>query len=319
MISCINNGSDISPLTFEEKKIAIELFTHSTIIDQVEYLEVGLHDKYLHPDIIARLENDAFMCKRLNTSIKVPCDTIFSYDEIPTVKESKFYTCIFEDGTWQSTTHHLTPFETNIIFQLNENTPEEERRIERTVVVDGHLRVYDTLGKLIDDELYPVTNMREFLDTMKNYVHVSKISKQKNTTDIAKIIYGIKKLLPEDNNVFRLPNGHVTIENCLLESTTEIKNISSPLTILKSRTELNEDMTKILKYELFQGDYLVERKTYTYCHNTALQNYHYNDMINENPETIESECLTLNANGFPVLHHTKEYFQRNQIYYYFKD
>lgn len=319
MISCNNNEPEVSLIKTDDQHIAMEVFTHSTIIDQIEYLKVGLHDEYLDPAIILRLKNDVFLRQKLFASSLEVSDTIFSYDEIPLIRESKSHTCILQDGTWQSSTDHLTPFETNIIFRLNENPPSEEYRISKTVVKEGHIKIYNHQGELIGEELYPVQDMREFLDTMKIYVQLNKkrmLDKAKNN---AQMIRRIKKQSSESTKVSLLSNGHVQLEFTLEKCPVEIYGIAKTPGVLKSRTELSEDMTKTLKFELFQGEYLIQRKSFTYNNNKTLCNFYQNDVVNENPEIIESESLVLNSKGLPVLHHTKEYFERNQTYYYFKN
>ncbi|MPM64868.1 hypothetical protein SDC9_111759 [bioreactor metagenome] len=129
----------------------------------------------------------------------------------------------------------------------------------------------------------------------------------------------MKKKLPVGSRISRLPNGHVLMEIRLKSLPKEMKFLSWASGFLKSRTELSEDMTKILKFELFHGDYLVQRKVYAYNDKVALRNFHHNDVVGSSPESIECEYIMLDSKGLPVLHHTKEFFYRNQIYYHFDD
>lgn len=319
MLSCKSNEPDISPEKTEEQHIAIEMYTHSTTINQIEYLQVGLHDEYLHPEVIARLNSDAFLRQRLSAPFLEKSDTIFSYDEIPLVKESKSYTCISRDGAWQSSTEHLTPFETNAAYQLNANAPPEESRIFKTVVKDGHIKIYNHLDELIVEDLFPVVNMKTFLDTMKVYVQLNIKKVLNRAVDNTQIISKLKRQLPQSSKISQLANGHVMLESTLEELPGKTNGSPRMSGIIRSRTELSEDMTKTMKFELFQGEYLIQRKIYSYNGKTTLCNFCYDDIVSENPATIESESLMLNSKGYPVLHHTKEYFQRNQTYYYFKD
>lgn len=317
LISCNNNVLEISPSKTENKDIAMEMYTHSTTIDRIEYLQTRLHPEYLHPEIIARLIIDPFLKQKLNDPSYESNDTIFSYDEIPMVRESRSFTCISKDGSLQSTTEHLTPFETNIIFQLSNNPPLEDNRICKTVVKDGRVKIYNQLGQLMVDNLYPAVNMSEFLDTMEVYVQLIIKNATDKTKDKFQMIPRLEQQFSKSSCFSRLSNGNVMLE-CMLDKLPNKINLRTGVSdILRSRTELNEDMTKTLKFELFQGDYLIQRKTYSYNGNTILCNFYFDDLVSENPATIESETLVLNSKGFPVLHHIKEYFQRNQTYYYF--
>jgi hypothetical protein len=319
LIACNTSDPEISIIDRIDKKIAMEVYTHSSVIDQTEYLQTGLHDDFLHPDIVARLNHDTFLQQKLNAATMEENDTIFSYEEIPLVKESKTYCCIFQDGTLQSSTDHLTPFQDNTLFQLNENPPSEATRISKTVVKDGLMKLYNVKGDLIAEELFPVSNMKDFLDTMKVCLHNVEIQRAVKEAARVRDIGRIRKKLPEECKISQLSNGHVVLELALQSMPAVTKNLSIMSGVFKSKTELSEDMTRTLKFELFRGDYLVQRKTYAYSDKAPHCNYHFNDVISENPESIESEQIILNANGFPVLHHSKEFFHRNQFFYYFND
>ena len=43
-----------------------------------------------------------------------------------------------------------------------------------------------------------------------------------------------------------------------------------------------------------------------------------NEVICENPESIETFTLTLNRRGNLVVRHSKEFYKQNQTWYYFK-
>ena len=317
--SCSNSDTELSITKRQDKNIAMEVYTHSTVIDQTEYLQAGLHDEFLHPDVVAQLTNDPFLRQKLRSSATEDNDTIFSYDEIPLVREIKSYTCIFQDGTLQSTTDYPTPFEANALYQLNENPPSEATRISRTVEKDGSLKIYNTRGELIAEELFPVSDMKDFLDTMKIYVQKCKDRSAHDEDTIVMNISGVEKILPAASRISSLPSGHVILELDLQSLPAEATPLPRISGVIKSRTELNEDMTRTLKFELFKGDYLIQRKMYAYQDKAALRNLYRNKVISENPESVESESLMLNSKGFPVLHHTKELFYRNQTYYHFND
>lgn len=317
MTSCNNYDPEID--LKKDREIAMEVYSHSTVIDQFEYLQSGVHDEFLHPEILSQLDKDPFLKQKLRVSSTEESDTIFSYDEIPQIRESTSYTCIYQDGTLESSIDHLTPFAANTVFQLNENPPSEKTRISKTIIENGYLKIYNNEGELITQESYPVSDMKEFLDTMKMYVQLSKENVNEDEENNAQIIRASVKNNNKGINISRLPNGNVVLEFSLQEMPAEMTGLCKVPDILNSRTELSEDMSKTLKFELFNGEYLIQRKVYTYNNRENLRNFHHDEVIGENPEFIESESLMLNSKGFPVLHHTKEFFNQNQTYYYFKD
>lgn len=317
--SCSNREGEFVNSPVKSKDIAMEVCVHSTVIDKTEPLRAGLHDEFLHPDVVSMLENDPFLRKRLRTLNDDNNDTIFTYDEIPLVRESKIHTCIYKDGTMQTETDFMTPFSSNTLFQLNENPPSEKTRISKTIEKNGLLKMYNYEGKLLSEEVLPVSDMSNFLDTMKLYVRKLEEEEQKLERNKINPVAAIRNRLPQGSRILRHPNGHVLLEIDLVEPIRETSFLSQKGDLLKSKTELSEDMTKTLKFELFRGDYLVQRKVYTYNDKDALRNLHHKDILNENPESIESECLMLNSKGLPVLHHSKEFFYRNQTCYYFED
>lgn len=317
--SCNNNEVELLNPPSKERNIAMEVYVHSTVIDKTEPLRAGLHDEFLHPDVVSMLENDPLLRKRLQTKKGSDNDTIFTYDEIPLIRETKTHTCIYKDGTLQSVTDYITPFSSNTLFQLNENPPSEETRISKIVEKNGLLKMYNTQGALLAEEIFPVSYLCDFLDTMKIYVKkLDEETKNTGNGDVNRVAF-IRNKLPRGSRFSRQSNGHFYLETELIEPTVKATLLAGNGELLKSRTELSEDMTKTLKFELFRGDYLVQRRTYTYNNKDALKNLHHKDILSENPESVESECLILNSKGFPVLHHTKEFSYRNQTSYYFDD
>ncbi|MDO9633862.1 MAG: hypothetical protein Q7J05_02305 [Paludibacter sp.] len=320
LISVFTNScnQEIEDIAITNQKVAMEIFTHSTIIEQIEYLQMDLHRDFLSPDLIAKLEKNPFLKKKLLKNSEEIQDTIFSYDEILLIRESKNQTIIFNDGRSEYYSEHLTPFEQNPLCQLTANPEPEGDRISKTVLKDGFLSVYNVKNELIVQEVYPIDNMKEFLDTMRVFVEMSTAKNQMKSTDNAFKIRSIRQYIDVGGNVSELSNGNTLIEFPMQSTCSSNEDGYKISGILKSRLELNPEMTKTLRFEIFQGDYLIHRKQYTYRDTEMLKNIYDEEIILENPESIESEILFTNAQGIPVIRHSKEFFYRNQSLYYFK-
>ncbi len=305
-------------LPIPNQEVAMEIFTHSTTIDQIEYLQMDLHADFLSPDLIAQLEKNPFLKQKLLRKSEEVVDTIFSYDEIPLIRETKTHTLIFHDGRSEYYSEHLTPFEQNPLYQLTASPKPEGSRIAKTVVKDGLLRVYNINNESIVQEAYPIENMKAFLDTMRVFVEMS-IEKSGNKSDNQALkIRSTRQYLDVGGSIAELPNGNIIIEFPMLAKSFANEEGLKISGIIKSRLELDPEMTKTLQFEIFQGDYLIHRKKYAYRDTEMLKNFFHKAKIFENPESIESEILFTNAQGITAIRHTKEFFYRNQSLYYFK-
>jgi len=286
LISCSQDAPQ--DITTDKREIAMEIFTHVTLIDQTEYLQEGLHDDFLSPDVVAMLEKNPFLNRKMKGSLPVESDTVFTYDEIPLIKETKTCLRIFVDGSSENRTEFLTPFADNIVYRLTAAPVPEKSRIALTIVKDGLLSAYNADGDLLLQETFPESDMRDFLDTMKFYVMRDGAVR----TDIRE--------------------RHSANEEHNISLTSKIKGV------VKARVELNPEMNKILQYELYKGNNLIQRKKFTYSDNQCLANWHKGNKICDNPASVETYTLVMNGNVKPVIRHSKEVFKRNQTYYYFK-
>lgn len=314
--SCNNDFQ--SEISTDRQDIVIEMLTHVTLIDQTEYLQESIHDDFLTCELTDLINKNTFLRQKMKRDKPSSVDTVFSYDEIPLVKETKNRTRIFTDGTMESITEFLTPLTDNMIFQLTETPVAEKSRIALTTQKNGMLTVYNAAGEILTQEAFPEPDMRDFIDTMK--VYVLKINrntpdKQNNPKSGTKYF---KQYCTAGNNICELPNGNVMIESPV----TNEKNTSGVYPgisgTLKSRIELNPEMTKTLQHDIFQGNNLIQRKKYTYNSSKNLMSLHHNRVICENPQSIETFTLTMNSEGYPVIRHSKEFYKTNQTRYYFK-
>ncbi|MEA4975269.1 MAG: hypothetical protein VB046_05990 [Paludibacter sp.] len=314
--SCNN---DLQPdITTGQPDIIIEMLTHVTLIEQTEYLQEGLHDDFLTRDVTAILNESTFLRHKMKRDAPSGVDTVFTYDEIPLIKETKNCTKIFTDGSTESITEFLTPLTENLIFQLTETPVSEKSRIALTKQKDGILTAYNAAGEILMHDVFPVPDMREFIDTMKVYVMKTDRNNQERQSNQKAGIKSFKQHCTTESNIYELPNGNVIVES-------PVNNIKDILGIYpgingtrKSRIELNPEMTKTLQHDIFQGDNLIQRKKYTYDSSKNLMNLHHNRVICENPQSVETFTLTMNPKGYPVIRHSKEFYKTNQTRYYFK-
>lgn len=315
----IGCNNDLQPdVSTSRHDIAMEMLTHVILIDQTEYLQEGLHDDFLTREVTAIINQHAFLKQKMKRDETLEPDTVFSYDEIPLIKETKNCTRIFTDGTMESITEFLTPLTENLVFQLMETPVSGKSRIAMTSQKDGMITAYNAAGEILMQEPFPESDMQDFLDTMKIYVlklnhdEPGKLNKMKSR------IKAFKQNSTTQCNIYDLPNGNVLVESPV-KNVHSISRIYSGVNgILKSRIELNPEMTKTLQFELFQGNNLIQRKKYTYNSNKNLMNLHHNKVICENPQSIETYTLTTNTKGYPVIRHSKEFYKTNQTFYYFK-
>ena len=320
LISVFTNScnQEIEDIAITNQGVAMEIFTHSTTINQIEYLQMDLHCAFLSPDLIVQLEKNPFLKQKLRKTSQEIEDTIFSYDEIPLIRETKTQTIIFNDGRSEYYSEHLTPFEQNPLYQLTVSPEPEGCRISKTVLKDGFLSMYNVKNELIVKESYPNDNLKEFLDTMRVFVEMTIEKCKMKFAHKAFKIRSIQQYLDVGGKVSELPNGNTLIEFPMQSTSSSNEDGYKISGLLKSRLELNPGMTKTLRFEIFKGDYLIHRKLYTYRDTEMLKNFYDKEIIIENPESIESEILFTNAQGIPVIRHSKEFFYRNQSLYYFK-
>jgi hypothetical protein len=285
-VSCSQDAPQ--DITLDKREIAMEVFSHATLIDQTEYLQEGLHDDFLSPDVVAMLVKNPFLYRKMKGTHPVESDTVFTYDEIPLIRETNTFTRIFVDGACETRTEFLTPLADNIVYGLTTAPVPEKSRIALTIVKDGLLSAYNADGDLLLQETFTESNMSEFLDTMRVYI---------------------------------MNEAVVRADVCAMHSANEEHNISLTSKIkgvVKTRVELNPEMNKILQYELYHGNNLIQRKKFTYSDNQCLANWHKGNKICDNPASVETYTLVMNGNVKPVIRHSKEVFKRNQTYYYFK-
>lgn len=304
-------GEDL-PLT---KSIALEMYLHYIALEQTNYLNRQQHHEFLSPDVERRLQQHSFYAAQLYRSITEPSDTVFSYEEIPSVRETKTHTIIYEDGTSEAFFEDLTPHDQSLLFHLSESPQPAESRIVATRLSNGWLTAYGPDQKVLFEQPYITDNQREFLDTLEKYVRMSIPPYSSAPPQNPNPLLRLKMNLPEGATASLLPGGNIRMEMSF--PSVALKSTSFHTGVLKSSTELNPEMTRTLKFELYQGEFLLQRKIYSYEETPLLRNRYKEMELTENPMVISSQTLTVNSHGMPVLRQTHEYYYRNQSFYYF--
>lgn len=312
-------NNDLQPdISTGQPDIIIEMLTHVTLIEQTEYLQEGLHDDFLTRDVTAILNKNTFLRHKMKRDAPSGIDTVFTYDEIPLIKETKNCTRIFTDGSMECITEFLTPLTENLIFQLTETPVSEKSRIALTIQKDGILTAYNVAGEILMHKVLPEPDMRQFIDTMKIYIMKTDRYNPEMQYNTKAGIKSFKQHCTTRSNIYELPNGNVIVESPVKNDKEILGIYPGIIGNLKSRIELNPEMTKTLQHDVFQGDNLIQRKKYTYDSSKNLMNLHHNRVICENPQSVETFTLTINTKGYPVIRHSKEFYKANQTRYYFK-
>lgn len=306
VLSCKQNADEVITEQNPEE-VAVEITTHSTSVNQTYTLSYDDEEAFKSGNLPSFLTADANESLKIRSAMNT-ADTIFSFDEIPVIRESLSKTIIYKNGSSESIYEDLTSEEINIMANLTEIPVPDSTRIARTVVKDGFISIYDKSGRLISRESYPEENYTEFLDTLKFYLKMNETTAQ-STTSMK--IQALRKKLPANVNMEVLDNGHVVYEMNL----NQPQGIAGQLkvqSIVKCRTEIDPDLNRTIAFEMFEGSKLIHKKTYQYSENNKLMNVAGNKILGYNPEKIETFSLITNAYGKPAVNHTREFFKQNQ-------
>lgn len=230
-------------------------------------------------------------------------DTVYSYQEIPLIRETKTRFLIYEDGKSEMILEDITPDGINPLYSLTETPPGDDMLLSRTHIKDGRLRVYDKNNRLMVDEAYPEDNMKAFADSLLRILSGSEGSLK---------ISAIQSPLPQGVVRTGLPDGKVQIEQLLGSMPSSVNAIPGSAQV-KAVALMNEEMNRTLKFEIYSGNQLIHRKSFEYDDSYLLRNYVNGKEISSNPSSTESETLQISGDGLPVVYTTKTLYHRNQI------
>lgn len=283
------------------REILMEMNVHQTTVDQYEQPDEELHADFMSNSLRLLMNRGDVLASRNQTS--GVSDTIFSYHEIPLIRETRSKFLIFGDGSSEALLEDITPDGINPLYSLSEVPCGDDMIISRTHIKNGRLRIYDKKNTLLVDEAYPDDNLKNFVDSVLQFYHSGDGSqKVSNFTD------WISKGISRKN----LPDGTVVLEQELgsMPSTVQAVLSAGPM---KAVTRLNEEMTRTLQFELYSGTQLMHRKSYEYEESGFLKNYVNGKVVSTSPKSINSETIQLSGdNGKPVIYTSRTVYHRNQ-------
>ena len=318
--SCNNNILDNSNSKIEKGDVAIEIFSHIQSANRTEFINKNKHSDFISDKVLSLVSSNKQAMMRLNKIGANEIDTIVSLEEIPIYKETITATKIYSSGIMESEIQDVTPDDMNPINSFTANPLPIESTIKKTIIEGGMIKSYSGIGELIHSESYVGQNMKQFLDTVKYYVALSEESQEKKQMNSESQLNKIKKQkMPAGAKIIELSNGNVVLEQFIeTNKNTASFSIKGSSERLRTRTELNPEMTKTIKFEILQGEQLFERRTYFYSENKLLKNSKYAvNLPNENPEVVKSEVLVFNRQGVPMIKTTQERYLRNQMIFHF--
>lgn len=281
--------------------VIMEMELHQTTVDEYILLNEEQHAEFMSAELRSLIKVKSVPGNKVRSFDET--DTIFSYHEIPLIKETKTNFLIFEDGSSEMLHEDITPDGINPLYTLTETPPGDDMILSRTHLKEGRLKVYDRNNALLVDESYPEENMKSFVDSVLNLVS--------STNNPQKIGVAADVSLPGITTI-RLSDGTVQLEQYLSSMPTVASAIAGSEPI-KAVAQMNEDMNKTLKFELYSGHQLIHRKKFEYDDTVLLKNFIDGKEVSANPHRIESETIQLSDEGIPVVYTTTTVYHRNQI------
>lgn len=316
MQSCNNYGSEINIINAQEG-IAIEATYHFIYSEQSEFLKINEHKDFLSTDIINIIRNDPF----LNARSKAQCeqsDTVFTLSEIPIKTEQRYQSRIFHNGHSETIFEDLTGEGSNPIYYLIENAVDESTQIRKTIIKEGVLTAFNSSGNEVIRSAFEEPDMREFLDTL--FIYLDKLQREGNGSTLNKMNqfrFSLNKLY-ELVTFSKLPNANISME--LIENKDFTGNSSTSSMYkwhnTRSITELDPEMTKTLRYELYAGNQLIGRSIYSYSPDDNFRGTYNGKIVSEHPEIIKTQIISFNPEGKPMLRTTTITYLKNQIIYH---
>ncbi len=281
-------------------EIALEVLIHQVSIDQYEEPDPVIHAAFISSESAFIPRADTRFRGQAQQSSSI--DTVFTYDEIPLIRETRTQLLVYSDGTSETTMEDRTPEGINPLYMLTEMPPGDEMIISRTIIKNGLMQVFNKKNELVFEESYPENNLKDFIDSLLQY------------TKAEEGIMNIKKddqSIPEGIRKNRQADGTVQLVQELSTGTPAGGSSISGLP-LKAIATLNEEMTRTLTFELYSGNQLIHRKRYEYEPDKLLGNFLGNERLSENPRSVEAETLQFNAQGKPVIFKNSTYYRVNQ-------
>jgi len=319
LLASCNNENTGGLFQTDDEEVAIELLSHVKRVESVEFINDSEYEEFLTPKIRSMISKDRQAMKRVGSATNTDVDTIYSLSDIPVIKEIISKNIIYVSGEMLTETQDITLEEENILNTMTATPLLPEQTIKKTVSKDGMLTSYGADGNILSSEPYEEPNMKPFLDSLKYYVDLAEkeLSKQevKSQSAFAKIK---SSAMPNGTNVWQMDDGNIVIEEIISnhsENGMRVKGVDGQM---RSRTITNPEMDKTLRFELYQGNQMVTRRTYQYNGSEKLKNsVKIKGSTIENPSGIISEVLFINERGIPRIRKTQEEYKQNQMIVHF--
>ncbi|MDX9747586.1 MAG: hypothetical protein RBT57_03700 [Paludibacter sp.] len=280
--------------------LALEVLIHQVSIDQYEEPDPEIHAAFI--------SNESTFSRVADTRLKIRAgqatsvDTVFTYDEIPLVRETRTQLLVYNDGTSETMIEDLTPEGINPLYTLTEMPPGDEMILSRTIIKNGKMQIFNKKNELVSEEVYPENNLKEFVDSLLRFTS-SEEGMMKVKLESQFMPEGIRKNRQADGTIQLIQE---------LTTSHPMAGSNAVALPLKAVATLNEEMTRTHSFALYRGDQLIHRKWYEYEPDKLLGNYRGTEMISENPRSVNAETLQFNAHGDPVIFRSKTYFRANQ-------
>ncbi|KAB2831770.1 MAG: hypothetical protein F9K10_00040 [Paludibacter sp.] len=280
--------------------VRFEINVHQTSIDQYETPDEKLHADFMGVQLKSLLAQNARSIRR--HSFSEGNDTVFTYDEIPLIRETRSRILVFADGTSETQLEDLTPDGINPLYTLTETPPASGQFLSRTHIKDGRLKVYNKQNELLIDEVYPEQNLNEFLDSLQYYVQLGDKAQKVMSLPVTNAV-GLRRM--------QQPDGTVMLEQQLGTMSAPV-NALPVSSSLKAITIMNDELTRTLRFELHGNQQLIHRTVFVYEDSYLLNNYVNGKEYSSNPRTVESLTLQLSPDGDPVFYRSKTLYHRYQ-------
>ena len=300
-LSCQNDEMVDPTAELHTRLVAVELSVHQTTVNQYEIPDPEIHPAFFGAELSLQL-ND-FPAGIIPSDLTKDGDTIFTYNEIPLVKETRSKVVIFRDGSSETLIEDLTPDGVNPLYLLSETPADNQSILSRTVIKNDRIHVYNRQNELILDEVYPKQDFSEFLDTLNVFVSKESVSMKIRTEDY---------ILPAGVSKTILADGRVRMEQSLNEVPNPYAK-SANVAQMKAVAVMDETLTKTLSFELYSNQKLIHQKTFVYEQDSKLINYSGDVVLSENPRSIESLTLQSDKKGEPVIFRIRTLYHKNQM------
>lgn len=112
------------------------------------------------------------------------------------------------------------------------------------------------------------------------------------------------------------PEGNTVIEQNITDGQFSSFAGAFPSGSTKLRTECDPETGRVVKMELFAGEYLVGRKIYSYSETDSLQSFWGDREILLHPVVIDSYFLSEDTGGYPVIRHIREVLKKKSVCFF---